>query len=190
MPRIVAGRLGGRRIQSPPGRDTRPTAEKVRAAIFNVLQHRLDWTELRVLDLYSGSGALGIEALSRGAARACFVEAHRPVCRVIEGNLRNLGAEGGLVVPRRVEAFLKGPPPPGLGMADLVLLDPPYGYPALAEVLAALADWPPLQPGALVVLETGGEPPPAVPPRLESLLVKRYGDTQLVFHQVADRAVD
>jgi len=187
MLRIVGGEFGGRRIPAPEGRETRPTSEKVRAAIFNVLHHRLEWAGLTVLDLFAGSGALGIEALSRGAARAVFVESHARTAAMIRGTLRELGlppvrAE---VVTARVEAWLAKAALPE--PAGLVLLDPPYEYPGIGDVLSAVAESPAIAHGAMVVLETGREFPAHWPAALESLEPKRYGDTQV--HYLTKRAL-
>lgn len=119
--RIIAGALGGRRIEVPPGRAIRPTPERVREAWFSALGARL--AEARVLDLYSGSGALGIEALSRGARHAHFVESDGRAVAVLERNLADLGLAGRADVSRsRALAFLDAAP----GSFDLALADPPY----------------------------------------------------------------
>ena len=126
MLRIVAGEWGGRRIQAPRGKSTRPTSDRVREAIFNVLVHRLPLERARIYDLYAGSGALGIEALSRGALHATFVETDGRSAALIRRNLQGLGAAGERwrVVGSRVlpclkgEAFSPGP--------LVILLDPPY----------------------------------------------------------------
>lgn len=134
MLRIVAGELGGRRISAPPGRDTRPTREMVREAWFSALGDAV--AGARVADLFAGSGALGIEALSRGAASVDFVESDRRAAAVIRENLDELGLAGrSRLVRRGVEAFLDGLDEP----YDLALADPPYrsGWPRrLAELLA------------------------------------------------------
>lgn len=130
--RVIAGRLRGRTLRAPRGRATRPTADRVREALFSMLG---DVSGLVVLDLYAGSGALGIEALSRGAERAVFVEANRSALACLQRNVGELGlVERASVVGARVEraaARLKG-----LGPFDLVLCDPPW--PALDEALDSL----------------------------------------------------
>ncbi|PXY28318.1 16S rRNA (guanine(966)-N(2))-methyltransferase RsmD [Prauserella muralis] len=173
----MAGRAGGRRLKVPP-RGTRPTSERVREALFNALDVAGELAGARVLDLFAGSGALGLEALSRGAADAVFVESDRRAVEVLRGNVAALGL-GGTVRPGRAEAVLAGPPGEPF---DLVLADPPYGLgeDALAGVLAALAGGGWLAEGALVVLERAmrdGEPP--WPDGLRPLRVRRYGDTGL-----------
>ena len=173
--RIVAGRYGGRRIAAPPGRDTRPTADRVREALFSILG-ALDGA--RVLDLYAGSGALGIEALSRGAAAAVFVERDRRAAAVLRDNLRALGADADV---RQVDALaaLRGARAGG-ETYDLVLCDPPYrqapelGRPLGEALVPVLAD------GARVVTESDCRAP------LDLLLPltdeRRYGDTLIRIH--------
>jgi len=154
--RIVAGEFGGRRIEAPSGRGTRPTREKVREAWFSALGPGI--TGARVLDLFAGTGALGLEALSRGAASVTFVESDRRVADLLERNVRQLGVVDRVVILRRdVGAVLDrlrapgpghvggdsgseaGEEPEGLGPFDLALADPPYGseWPTrLARLLA------------------------------------------------------
>ncbi len=130
--RVVAGIVGGRHLATPPGRGTRPTSELVRAAIFNSLEARGVLPGATVVDLFAGSGALGVEALSRGAARAVFVEADRRAARVIEANLAALGladrAEVHAVPVERWEPVA----------ADVVLADPPYGWDGWDDLLDRL----------------------------------------------------
>jgi 16S rRNA (guanine966-N2)-methyltransferase len=175
--RIVAGKAGGRRLKVPP-KGTRPTSERVREALFNALQVAGELEGTRVLDLYAGSGALGLEALSRGAARALFVEADRRAAEILRGNVAGIGL-GGDVRSGQVEAVVAGP---AAEPFDLVLADPPYAVDAaqLGVVLAALAAGGWVVDGALVVIERAtrdGEP--AWPPNFEPMRVKHYGDTAL-----------
>lgn len=142
MLRIIAGTLGGRRIAAPPGRATRPTREAVREAWFSALGPGV--AGVRVLDLFAGSGALGIEALSRGAAEVTFVERGREAARVLESNLETLGLwDRATVVRSDVGAFLEalstsaGEEAPRF---DLALADPPYASPWPARLAAALAE--------------------------------------------------
>lgn len=181
MLRIVAGQFGGRRIQAPPGRGTRPTAEKVRAALFNALRQWLSLEGARVLDLYAGSGALGIEALSRGAAHVTFVESDPRSAALVRANLKTLGippgqatVASGKAVPwlRRATAALE---------TQLVLVDPPYAAGEYESVLQALAKWSGLAPDGIVAVEAPAKQDIAVPPGLAVLRSKRYGDTQLVY---------
>ena len=151
--RVVAGEFGGRRLKAPPGLDTRPTADRVREAVFSILG---SVDGLRVADLYAGSGALGIEALSRGASTAVFVESDRAAADVIEQNLATLGATGGEVVRRDVLAWLGSA---GERAFDLVFCDPPYD--AAAEIAQPLTELLPrvAAPQALIVTESSKRNP-------------------------------
>ncbi|MFI5401083.1 MAG: 16S rRNA (guanine(966)-N(2))-methyltransferase RsmD [SAR324 cluster bacterium] len=181
MLRIVAGQFGGRRIQAPPGRGTRPTAEKVRAALFNALHQWLSLQGARVLDLYAGSGALGIEALSRGAAHVTFVESDPRSAALVRANLKTLG------IPAGQATVASGKAVPWLRRAtdaletQLVLVDPPYAAGEYESVLQALAEWRGLAPDGIVAVEAPARQDIAVPPGLAVLRSKRYGDTQLVY---------
>lgn len=188
MLRISGGSLRGRRFAAPKGRATRPTQEKVREALFSAIQNLADLQGAAVWDLFAGSGALGIEALSRGAGRAWFVESHPPTAAAIRANLRGLGlpADGWQVVTARVESWLARGGSHGKPQAPpaLVLLDPPYRAGLAEGVLAAIAAAPAVAPGCLVALEaaSGFNPPPLA--GLELLRTKRYGDTEiLLFHK-------
>src|SRR5829696_2263003 len=119
--RIVAGQFRGRRLQAPHGTSVRPTSDRVREALFSILG---DVTGLRVLDLFAGSGALGIEALSRGAADAVFVESSRRAAEVVRENLRAVGEEDAPVRVESVQAYLRRAS--GQATYDLVFADPPY----------------------------------------------------------------
>jgi 16S rRNA (guanine966-N2)-methyltransferase len=175
--RVIAGRLGGRRLRSVPGDATRPTSDRVRESLFAILGDRV--RDARVLDLFAGSGALAVEALSRGAASAVLVEPAPAAVSVIRSNLETLGLDAAATVRRtRAEVWLRSQRD---GAFDLALLDPPYdvqiGY--LAGVLARLARTA-LAPGATVVLEatSRGEAPPW-PDELEPAEPRRYGGTAL-----------
>jgi 16S rRNA (guanine966-N2)-methyltransferase len=175
--RVVGGRLGGRRLRAVPGRDTRPTSDRVKEALFGVLGDRVEGA--RVLDLFAGTGALAIEALSRGAASAVLVEQAAPAVTVIRANLDALGLAGVATVRRtRAETYLRTQRD---GPFDLVLLDPPYAAPVglVAGLLGRLARTA-LGPGAVVVVEAAAraEAPPW-PPGLQPEPPRRYGDTAL-----------
>ncbi|GAB3477789.1 16S rRNA (guanine(966)-N(2))-methyltransferase RsmD [Amycolatopsis cihanbeyliensis] len=177
MTRIVAGRAGGRRLRVPP-KGTRPTTERVREALFNALQVAGEVDGARVLDIYAGSGALGLEALSRGAAFALFVESDRTAAEVLRGNIGALGL-GGSVRLGKAETVLAEPAPEPF---DLVVLDPPFALEEsrLAAVLAALPAGGWTAPGSLVVVErpvrTGG---PRWPEDYQELRTRRYGEAAL-----------
>jgi 16S rRNA (guanine966-N2)-methyltransferase len=168
--RVVAGAAGGRRLVAPAGAGTRPTSDRVREAVFNALGS-LDALEgARVLDLFGGSGALAVEALSRGAAHAVVVERSGPARKAIDANLATTGlADRARVVAGEAMAFLAG----CADRFDLVLLDPPYGFEGWDELLAAAADL--AAPGALVVVES--DRPVPVPASWHVERDKRYGGT-------------
>lgn len=174
--RIVAGTAGGRRIAVPP-RGTRPTPDRVREGMFSALAARIDLDGARVLDLYAGSGALGLEALSRGAVHARFVESDRRAAAVLRRNADDLALPGAEVSVAPVETVLGGRPD---APYDVVLLDPPYALDdeVLARVLAALprAGW--LAPGALLVVERSARSTaPRWPSGVAAVTERRYGDT-------------
>lgn len=174
--RVVAGTAGGRRLKVPAGRDTRPTSERVREAVFSALESaRGGLAGDAVLDLFAGSGALGLEALSRGAVAAVLVEADRAAAGVARDNAATLGLPGASVAQAAVARYLARAPHP----FDVVFLDPPYalGEPELSSVLAALtAGW--LARDADVVVERGTRSPePAWPVGFEVDRVRTYGDT-------------
>jgi 16S rRNA (guanine966-N2)-methyltransferase len=178
--RIVAGVAGGRRLTVPP-RGTRPTAERVREALFSALDAAMDLDGAAVLDLYAGSGALGLEALSRGAARAVFVESERAALAVLRRNVDAVGVAGALVVPGRVRTVLEAGPPDERP-CELVLADPPYAVSdrELRAVLDAVVGRGWTRPGTIVVVERASRSSaPHWPAPLEALRSKRYGDTEL-----------
>ncbi|AHI00718.1 16S rRNA (guanine(966)-N(2))-methyltransferase RsmD [Kutzneria albida] len=174
MTRIVAGTAGGRRIDVPP-KGTRPTSDRVREALFSALESAMELDGARVLDLYAGSGALGFEALSRGAALATFVESEHRAVEVLRRNAKALGLSGVDVRHGTARSVLAGAP---AGAYDLVLADPPYAVTneELALVLAGVVTW--TAPGGLVLVERAarsGEP--SWPEGLEPFRSKKYGDT-------------
>ncbi|HXF98185.1 MAG TPA: 16S rRNA (guanine(966)-N(2))-methyltransferase RsmD [Gaiellaceae bacterium] len=170
--RIVAGSRKGRRIAAPRGAGTRPTGDRVREAIFALLG---PVEGAAVLDLFAGSGALGLEALSRGAASCLFVERDREACRVIERNLSTLDLPGGRVLCRGVPEALRGEAA-RRRRYDLVLVDPPYDeWPRYEPLLARLLP-PVLAPGARVVVETEARAEPQLP--LDLVTTRRYGSAR------------
>jgi 16S rRNA (guanine966-N2)-methyltransferase len=192
MTRIVAGTLGGRRLVVPRGDTTRPTSDRVREALFSRLEHLDVLRGAHVLDLYAGSGALGLEAASRGAGRVVLVDAARRVASVAERNGRELGLGSAVrVLGDRVErVLLAGTDPGGAGdRFDLVLLDPPYDLAeqVLADVLQLLVTHRWLAPDALVVVERSTRSPePVWPGGLRALHPRRYGETTLWFAEVPE----
>ncbi|HSV68209.1 MAG TPA: 16S rRNA (guanine(966)-N(2))-methyltransferase RsmD [Mycobacteriales bacterium] len=181
MTRIVAGSAGGRRIAVPPGASTRPTSGRTREALFNTLATLTDLDGARVLDLYAGSGAVGLEALSRGAGHALFVEADPRTGRLVRDNARALGLAGAAEVRvERVPRLVAGPPPGP--PYDVIFADPPYALPDtdLDAVLAGLARHGWLAAGAVVVVERASSSAgPMWPMPLNPVRRRRYGDTTL-----------
>ena len=182
MTRIVAGTAGGRRLLAPAGRQTRPTSDRVREAVFSRLEHDGLLDATRVLDLYSGSGALGLEALSRGARSALLVEQGQGAVRAIGLNIAATGLSGAQLVADRVERVLARAVE---GAAfDLVLADPPYllAEPALGQVLQLLIVGGWLARDAVVVVERSARTPePSWPLGLERYDDRRYGETRIWF---------
>jgi 16S rRNA (guanine966-N2)-methyltransferase len=174
----VAGAAGGRRLAVPP-RGTRPTSERVREALFSALEASVDLDGARVLDLYAGSGALGLEALSRGAGTVSMVERDRNAVIVLRRNVTTVGLPGADVLPGAVTTVLgRGCDKP----YDLVLADPPYAVDTaeLTEMLVALAEHGWVAPGSLVVVERAGrDGAPDWPEGYEPGRSRRYGDTEL-----------
>ncbi len=179
MTRIVAGRWGGRRLGTPKGDGTRPTSDRVREAMFSSLESELGGLDgIRVLDLFAGSGALGLEALSRGAEHADLVESDRRAADVIRANVRALGAPGAEVHRTSAEAFVGDLPAEPY---DLVLLDPPYplGTDEVGVLLTVLVRTGGLVPGGVVVVERSTRTPFTWPEPLTALRDKAYGETRL-----------
>jgi 16S rRNA (guanine(966)-N(2))-methyltransferase RsmD len=175
--RIVGGEARGRQLRAVPGSGTRPTADRVRQSLFDALGQRMDG--LNVLDLYAGTGALALEALSRGAARAVLVENDARACGVIFHNVATLKYGDRC---RVVRAELPGALQQLRGERfDLVFSDPPYALRAAQPTLEALASSEVLAPGARVVLEADRrEPSPAPPPGLVLADERQYGDTRVL----------
>lgn len=170
-----------------PPRGTRPTTDRVRESLFNMLAARLDFAGLSVLDLYAGSGALGLEALSRGASTAVFVESDQRAAAVISQNIATLGLAGASVRRGAVAAVLAADAP---APAGLVLADPPYDVPAteVAAMLDTLLSRGWVASGALIVVERrASDPALAWPPGWLPLRERRYGDTRL---EMAEHAAD
>jgi 16S rRNA (guanine966-N2)-methyltransferase len=169
--RVIAGELGGRKLASVPGREVRPTSDRVREAIFNSLDSRDLIAGADVLDLYAGTGALGIEALSRGASRATFVDADRRSIEAVRVNLARLGVEDrATVLVSDAAAFVQRT----TARFDLALLDPPYSDDSWYPVLEAL-------PAAVAVVESGAPPDP--PEGWTVVQQRRYGRTHVTLFE-------
>ncbi|MEN5144773.1 16S rRNA (guanine(966)-N(2))-methyltransferase RsmD [Brevundimonas diminuta] len=187
--RIVAGGLKGRAIVTPEGQNTRPTSDRARQAIFNVLEHA-PWAEglheARVIDLYAGSGALGFEALSRGAAFCLFVDTDDGARGAIRENMDAYGLFGRCRVHRRSATDL-GPRPGSAGEAfTLAFLDPPYAKGLGEQTLARLLEGGWLAPGAIVVFERGSDEPEIDTPGYERLDARDYGAARVLFLRASE----
>ena len=186
--RIVSGEFRGRTLSAPPGEATRPTSDRARQAIFNILEHA-PWSggmrDLRVIDLFAGSGALGFEALSRGAAFCLFVETDEAARGAIRETVDSLGLFGRTRVHRR-DATDLGVRPGADGPAfDLAFLDPPYGKGLGEQALARLGEGGWLQPGAILVFERGAGEPGFEVAGFEALDARDYGAAKVHFLRFA-----
>jgi 16S rRNA (guanine966-N2)-methyltransferase len=183
--RVVGGRLKGRNLASPSSRDIRPTADRLRESLFNILIHAYDdpIADARVLDLFAGTGALGIEAISRGAAFALFVDNGAEARALLRNNVEALGLGGVTKVYRR-DAGNLGPAHP-VEPFSLVFLDPPYAKKLAEKALASLRDGGWLTPGALLVVEEAKAAEFAAPEGFEELERRAYHDTEFVILRFA-----
>jgi 16S rRNA (guanine966-N2)-methyltransferase len=190
--RIVAGSLKGRAIVAPEGQGTRPTSDRARQALFNVLEHAA-WAEpldgARVMDVYAGSGALGFEAISRGAAFCLFVETDEDARGAIRENADAYGVMGRTRVQRR-SAIDLGVRPGSDGEAfDLAFLDPPYRKGLGEQTLARLLEGNWLKAGAMVVFERGSDEPEIATPGYERLDARDYGAARVLFLRASPAAL-
>lgn len=187
MTRIIAGAARGRRLRTPPGGATRPTADRVREALFSALDARLgSLTGLRFLDVYAGSGAVGLEARSRGASAVTLIEGDRATATLIRLNSRTLGLESVTVLTGKAER-IGADPPAGQGF-EVAFFDPPYSMPTsqvgqvVADMLAA--GW--LAPAAIIVVERPRRGADwEWPAGVDAVQSKRYGETVLWYGHVA-----
>ena len=187
--RIVGGRFRGKKLQAPREWDGRPTSDRTRESIFNILAHGIEGGDpagdgaggLGVLDLFCGTGALGLEALSRGADRAVFIDADPVALRAVKANAGAMGLARAIVALSLDATRLA--PPPRLVRApfDLAFLDPPYHQDLAAPALLALAQRGWLAPGAVVVLEQAADEKPPALPAFEALDNRTYGAAQVTF---------
>jgi 16S rRNA (guanine966-N2)-methyltransferase len=183
--RITGGEHTGRRLRVPQSA-VRPTAERVREALFSMLAHRGALAGARVLDAFAGSGALGLEALSRGAASAVFVEKSRAVAAALAGNVEALGLAGrSRVVVRDAASALRALAAEGARF-DLCFVDPPYASSLAAEAIDLLARGGLLSARAVVVAESDRRHAPGPIPGLALALERRYGDTLISFYALAN----
>jgi 16S rRNA (guanine966-N2)-methyltransferase len=179
--RVVGGRLKGRSLAAPSSRDIRPTADRLRESLFNILIHAYDdpIAEVRVLDLFAGTGALGIEAISRGAKFALFVDNGAEARALLRNNVEALGLGGVTKVYRRDATHL-GPAHP-LEPFSIAFLDPPYAKGFAEKALASLRDGGWLTKGALLVVEEAKAAGFKAPEGFEELERRAYDDTEFVF---------
>ena len=181
--RIVGGRLKGRALTTPGSRAIRPTSERLRESIFDILEHRFPGhiEGARVVDLFAGTGALAIEALSRGARFALFVDNGAEARALLRANVEAL-ALGGVTRIWRADATRLGAAPAG-GRFALAFLDPPYGQSLAAPALAALVEGGWLEPNALLVVEEDAKADIAAPTGLVRVDERVYGDTKIAILQ-------
>ncbi|OII68612.1 16S rRNA (guanine(966)-N(2))-methyltransferase RsmD [Streptomyces sp. CC77] len=192
MTRVIAGAAGGRRLAVPPGNGTRPTSDRAREGLFSTWESLLGTLGgIRVADLYAGSGAVGLEALSRGAAHALLVEADNRAARTVRENVRSLGLPGAEVRTGKAEQVVAGPAP--TEPYDVVFLDPPYAVPDddLREILLTLRREGWLADDAVVTVERstrGGEF--GWPDGFEALRARRYGEGTFWYGRAASTCED
>lgn len=182
--RIVSGSLKGRAIVTPPGQATRPTSDRARQAVFNILEHAAWAPELRdarCIDLFAGSGALGFEAISRGAAFCLFVETDEAARGAIRDNIDSYGLFGATRIHRRDATDLGIRPSSAGAPFDIAFMDPPYRQGLAEKALAGLAagDW--LKPGAVVMVERASDEIEISPEGFESLDTRDYGAARVQF---------
>jgi len=182
--RITAGIHRGRNLLSPEGRDTRPTSDRARESIFNILRHG-KWhegvlEEAMVLDAFAGTGALGLEALSQGASHAVFIESNPAAARVCQGNIDTL-KENARAQVLKFDATAPQPRPASIEPRSLVFLDPPYGKDMGAAALKSLAEKGWLKAGAVCVLETSKKNPETIPPGFTVADERLYGIARVQF---------
>jgi 16S rRNA (guanine966-N2)-methyltransferase len=184
--RIVAGQAGGRRLAVPPGHRTRPTSDRTREALFGTLAALVELAGARVLDLYAGSGAVGLEAVSRGAAAALLVDADARAAATATANATALGLADRVTVRRdRVDRVLAAPP---AGPYDLVFADPPYALPdaEVDVILATLVGNSWLAPGAVLAVERSSRGAgPAWPAGVRAIKARRYGEGMLWYGRLS-----
>jgi 16S rRNA (guanine966-N2)-methyltransferase len=181
--RIIGGQRRGAKLSAPPGLALRPTAERTREAVFNILIHGIedgDPAGKNVLDVFAGIGAMGLEAISRGAAHATLIDSDQASMTAIRANIQQLGWQD-RTTPLRADATLVGPPPMAANApCDLVFLDPPYGSGLAGTALIKLAERGWIQNGAICVVEIAAKEPFEAPDGFQNLDERRYGAARVV----------
>ena len=179
MIRIISGKFKGRHLKVPDGRNVRPTTDRVREALFGMLEHRIVWPEMVVLDLYAGSGALGLEALSRGAQSAVLVESSKRIAGILRHNVGVCGLqpETCRMIMDRAERWL--PDYESSRIPSLVFLDPPYQGGAYDNILQMLATHPALRPGSWVVVESPTNLKLEIPQTFATVQSRSYGSIKI-----------
>ncbi|MBI3452906.1 MAG: 16S rRNA (guanine(966)-N(2))-methyltransferase RsmD [Rhodospirillales bacterium] len=190
--RVVGGKHRGRKLAAPADERIRPTSDRARESLFNILAHGRfapggisAVQDARVLDAFCGTGALGLEALSRGAAHAVFIDSDKAALDLVRANIVALGETGHALV-RPADAVRPGKLPAGApGPCTVAFLDPPYGSGLAGQALAALAENGWLADGAVCVVETAAQEALALPPRFAAIDERRYGKAKLTFLRYA-----
>jgi 16S rRNA (guanine966-N2)-methyltransferase len=180
--RVIAGELGGRRLKSHERPGLRPTTDRVRESVFSMLTSRIDFDDIRVLDLFAGTGALGIEALSRGAAHCTFVESDRRTAMIIEENLRDLGVASRARVTVRDALKFVGETD---ARFDLVLADPPYAATIFDRLVHDLFERRLVHEQGLLLLEHSSTMQPRSPAGVGIVATRSFGDTAVTLYQAA-----
>ncbi len=179
--RVITGQLGGRTVRVPRDASFRPTTDRVKESVFNILGGLMHWETTDACDLFAGSGNLGIEALSRGARSCCFVEQSRESLAVLDRNISDLGLSPRTrIVRRSVEQFLKS----GQERFALILADPPYRYARMEDLFSGIAAR--LEPGGIAVVEHEGERPSTDTDALRVIDRREYGTTAVTFFQFSN----
>ena len=178
--RIIAGEMRSRKLKAPEGMDTRPTADRVKEALFSILLSRLPGA--RVLDLYGGSGALALEALSRGADSAVLADCSARACQVIQENIDSLGCQGRARLLRMKDTAALAALQKQGDAFDLIFLDPPYRMDP-SPVCRMIMDMGLLKTGGMVIVEHSRETPPDIQPPLALTDCREYGAAGLSFYQ-------
>ncbi|MEK9672355.1 MAG: 16S rRNA (guanine(966)-N(2))-methyltransferase RsmD [Rhodospirillaceae bacterium] len=182
--RIVGGKYRGKKLRAPEGRDLRPTSDRARQAIFNILAHgkaAYDLDGIRVIDLFCGTGAMGLEAISRGAAGGVFIDRDPAALKLVKENAASMGVWRDCLVLGLDGTKLPPPPRAAHAPVDIAFIDPPYGEGLAEPALLALQGKGWLKPGGLAVVEVGAAEDLAVPPAYETSDERTYGAAKVYF---------